>query len=281
VRRRPTGTTPGSAEQRFPGFDVLRESRAWDPVTTGVVLGRLRAPPPQRFFTPDNAPIARALIDRLLAQDDEPRVPVLEMVDERLAERRGDGYRYATMPEDWDAWARSLEGLDHDARRTTGEGFADLDRDAQMDLIEQVRVCEGDWHGMPAGRTFELWMRYVCAAFYSHPWAWNEIGFGGPAYPRGYKNLGLGRREDWEVAERDASDPVPWADRVDGARADHVHSEHEPAHPPRAGGDGGATPADRGRSGSDGADSNGRAPDSGQSDDCGEADQPGRHEMRP
>ena len=51
----------------------------------------------------------------------------------------------------------------------------------------------------PADRVFALWMRYACDAFYSHPWAWNEIGFGGPAYPRGYKNLGIDRREPWEV----------------------------------------------------------------------------------
>jgi hypothetical protein len=35
-------------------------------------------------------------------------------------------------------------------------------------------------------------MRAVLAAFYSHPWAWNEIGFGGPAYPRGYMRLAEG-----------------------------------------------------------------------------------------
>ena len=35
-------------------------------------------------------------------------------------------------------------------------------------------------------------MRGVLGAFYSHPWAWNEIGFGGPAYPRGYARLGPG-----------------------------------------------------------------------------------------
>ena len=29
-------------------------------------------------------------------------------------------------------------------------------------------------------------MRAVLAAFYSHPWSWNEIGYGGPRYPRGY-----------------------------------------------------------------------------------------------
>ncbi len=39
-------------------------------------------------------------------------------------------------------------------------------------------------------------MRSVLSAFYSHPWAWNEIGFGGPAYPRGYARLGAGQREE-------------------------------------------------------------------------------------
>jgi hypothetical protein len=32
--------------------------------------------------------------------------------------------------------------------------------------------------------------RYCLAAFYSHPWTWNEIGFGGPAYPRGFMRMG-------------------------------------------------------------------------------------------
>ena len=60
-------------------------------------------------------------------------------------------------------------------------------------------------------------MRYACAAFYSHPWAWNEIGFGGPAYPRGYANLGLDRREHWERPEHHAADPIPWVDRAEAA----------------------------------------------------------------
>ena len=42
-------------------------------------------------------------------------------------------------------------------------------------------------------------MRGILSAFYSHPWAWNEIGFGGPAYPRGYARLGAGQREHWET----------------------------------------------------------------------------------
>jgi hypothetical protein len=39
--------------------------------------------------------------------------------------------------------------------------FAKLDRDEQVRLIETVRTSEGTWHGLPAMRTFSLWMRYV------------------------------------------------------------------------------------------------------------------------
>jgi len=46
-----------------------------------------------------------------------------------------------------------------------------------------------------------LWTRYACTAFYSSPSAWNEIGFPGPACPRGYKNPGVDAREPFEVRD--------------------------------------------------------------------------------
>jgi hypothetical protein len=64
---------------------------------------------------------------------------------------------------------------------------------------------------MNVAQAFKVLMRYVAQAFYSHPWAWNEIGFGGPAYPRGYGAFGsphLGEAESWETAESGGADPV-------------------------------------------------------------------------
>jgi hypothetical protein len=56
-------------------------------------------------------------------------------------------------------------------------------------------------------------MRMTLSAFYSHPWAWNEIGFGGPAYPRGYMRLGgatgpASVREPFETRGATDEDPV-------------------------------------------------------------------------
>jgi hypothetical protein len=206
---RQDGATPGGRQPRFPGFDVLAQVRHWDPVTTGVVLARLGPPPPIRFFTPDEEAIARPLLDLLLDQHAEPRVPVLQMIDSRLAEASTDGWRYEDLPEDGQAWRDTLAAIEADAQDAHGTGFARCAEDARRALIQAVQDRKSDlWHGLPADRVWSLWTRYACTAFYSHPWAWNEIGFGGPAYPRGYKNAGVGRREPWEVRDRADVDPV-------------------------------------------------------------------------
>ena len=155
-------------------------------------------------------------------------MPVFEVIDRRLAERRGDGFRYEDMPEDPEAWRQSIAALNETAQARLRTAFANLAHDDQRDIIEEVRLCKGEWHGLPASRLFSLWMRYACSAFYAHPWAWNEIGFGGPAYPRGYKYLALGAREPWEVAERDAEDPVPWAKRAEAAKKRHAEGLSSP-----------------------------------------------------
>ncbi len=204
-----TGTTPGQQPSRFPGFDVLAQAERWDLVTAGVVLARLSLPAPLRFFTLAEEAVARPLLDHLLDQHEDPRVPVLEMIDIRLTDQQTDGWRYADLPEDGTAWRDSLAAVDDDARRRFDASFADCSRDQQAMLVQVVQdTGEQPWHQMRADRVWSLWTRYACTAFYAHPWAWNEIGFSGPAYPRGYKNRGLDKREPYEVADQQPVDPT-------------------------------------------------------------------------
>ena len=76
----------GGATGRFPGFNVLGQARHWDSVTAGMITARTGPPPRPRFFTEAEQASAAALLDQLTGQCDEPvGVPVLEMVDARLA----------------------------------------------------------------------------------------------------------------------------------------------------------------------------------------------------
>ncbi|SDO36654.1 Gluconate 2-dehydrogenase subunit 3 [Nakamurella panacisegetis] len=217
------GLTP-QGRGRFPGFDVLDQVDVWDDVTAGVVLARLAPPNDLAFFTVAERATAEPLLDLLLAQDREPRIPVLALIDTRLAIGETDGWHYDDLPQDDQAWRDTLLFLDRDAHTLHSNDFCRLERGEQAMLIQAVQdlaLASARWHEYPAAQVWSLWTRYACTAFYSHPWAWNEIGFGGPAYPRGYLNPGINTREKWEVADHHDADPIPFVDRTERARRRH------------------------------------------------------------
>jgi hypothetical protein len=195
-------------DDRFPGFDVLSQAPHWDQVTAGLVLSRTGPAPVIRFFTPPEQACAAALLGLILDLGEEPSVPVLEMIDARLESGETDGWRYADMPEDGQAWRDTLSYLDADAAERCGTTFAQAPEAGQAALLKAVQDGK-TWHGLPAEHVWSLWTRYACTAFYSHPAAWEEIGFPGPAYPRGYKNAGVDKLEPFEVRDaRPGIDPV-------------------------------------------------------------------------
>jgi hypothetical protein len=143
----------------------------------------------------------------VLAQDDEPRIPVLEMVDAKLHARQFDGWRNAGMPDDAQVWKIVAAGLDEAA----GGSFAACTAQERLDVcgaFSRGELHGGAWDRIDAKLAWGVVMRIAMAEFYSHPWAWNEIGFGGPAYPRGYARLGIGMSESWEGTPQFDLDPV-------------------------------------------------------------------------
>jgi hypothetical protein len=204
--RQRRGTTP-QMHGRYPDYDILDQAAHWDPVTRETVLARVGDPPPLRFFDATEAAALGAFCDVVLAQDAEPRVPVLAMVDAKLAAGSSDGYRYADMPEDPETWRAVARGLDGAA----GGDFAGLGDEARRALVQRFSAGDlrgGVWDELPCARAWSVVTRAVLAAFYSHPWAWNEIGYGGPRYPRGYVRLGAGLEEPDVPPERFDVDPV-------------------------------------------------------------------------
>ncbi len=214
--RQRRGTTPQMIG-RYPDFDVLETADSWDDATRKVVLARLDPPGPLRFFTAQEEPCLRAFCDTVLAQDHEPRVPVAESVDSKLADGRLDGYQYADMPDDRDTWRLVLRALDETASDRYGKpSFAAAEphiREAIIGQFSQGRLDGGTWDRLNVKRAWSVCMRATLSGFYSHPWAWNEIGFGGPAYPRGFMRLGGATgpdaaREPYESPGATDEDPV-------------------------------------------------------------------------
>src|SRR4051794_14763065 len=91
--RQRRGTTP-QMHGRYPDYDVLENAAHWDEATRKVVLARIDDVPPVRFFDTREAATVGALADVLTAQDSEPRIPLVNFIDEKLFKGQGEGYRY-------------------------------------------------------------------------------------------------------------------------------------------------------------------------------------------
>jgi hypothetical protein len=172
---------------------ILRQAGHWDEVTRRVVLDRVENVPPIRFFTDEEARTLRPFCDVVMAQDGEPRIEVLNYVDQKLFEGRLDGFQYDDMPDDRDVWRIVASALDEAAEGS----YAEAPR------VLQETICGAFAGGrlpmsIPAEKTWKVVTRSILSCFYAHPIAWDEIGFPGPAYPRGYAAIGIGGREQWE-----------------------------------------------------------------------------------
>jgi gluconate 2-dehydrogenase subunit 3-like protein len=208
---------------RYPDFDVLDESitKTWDEPTRQVIFERLNAGDRRlEFFRQDEERTVRAFTDCLLAQHGEPRVPVVEMMDKKYSEGRLEGFQFDDLPDDRDLWHELIAGLDFTARTRYGsESFADLDRDAMYAVVADLQegtLQGGPWERLNVKRAFTVAINGAISEFYAHPWAWNEIGFGGPAYPRGWARFGpLGPIEEFEEADKVGVDPVRDTERRD------------------------------------------------------------------
>jgi hypothetical protein len=195
---------------RFPGYDVLdkRDTPSWNEQTRRVIDKRLDEIPPRRFFTPGEWAMLAAIADRIVPQSGPAgeRVPIVPWIDRKLAEGQGDGYRFADMPEMGEAWRRGLAAIDEESRLRFGADFVELMPGRQGDvlhLVQRGEVRSPRWHGLPPGKFFtSRLVKDIVTVYYAHPKAWNEIGFGGPASPRGYVRLGFDRRDPWEAEER-------------------------------------------------------------------------------
>lgn len=193
----------------YPNYHTLSQRKYWDATTRELVEKRVDETPPIRFFTPEELAQMTAVCEHVLPQDDrlpEWRIPIVNKIDERLYDDTIDGYRFDDMPPDREAYRQGLKAINQTARVMFDQDFVDLrplHKDQVLKSIHDGKKLAGDkaWHGMSIKRFWQLLVTDCVKVYYAHPWAWDEIGFGGPAYPRAYTRLEGGLPEPWEVDE--------------------------------------------------------------------------------
>ena len=199
------------AYRRYPGYDVMnkRLTVSWNEQTRRVVERRLSVSDEPRFFTRWEFETVRAIAARIVPQQDTS-VPVAALVDSKLSQGKSDGYRLASMPREGEAWRAGLKAIDAEsvaAHRSPFTGLSPDQQDGLLRAIESGEAVAPEWGTMKSSDFFKKRMaRDLVLAYYAHPAAWSEIGWGGPASPRGYVRLDFNDRDPWEAAEAKAED---------------------------------------------------------------------------
>jgi hypothetical protein len=193
--------------ERYPGYDVLDkwDSVSFNDVTREVLKRRLGEPPPRRFFSEQEWALMEALAAHLAPTPirGEP-IPIVPWIDADLYEGRGEGWRVPGMPPPHEAWTLGLAAIEAETRVSFGRGFEDLAAAEREDVCRRLnegQVVAREWGEMPPTAVFGMLLNAIAAIYYSHPTAWSEMGFGGPAGPRGYVRLNLNERDPWEARE--------------------------------------------------------------------------------
>ena len=154
----------------------------------------------------------RAVIDRVLPQP-AVAIDLGARIDRLLASGEGDGWRYALLPQDAEAYRSALRTLDEASRASHGRDFAGLDGGGQDDMLERAAAGElgadvPARHDLLDARQMQLWfedLRSDAVRLYvAHPATLARMGYGGIAYggdaarKPGFVRVGAGEREAWE-----------------------------------------------------------------------------------
>jgi hypothetical protein len=220
----------------YRGYNIMSQKSFWDEATRDVVEQRVERTPSVRYFSAEQATFWRAVFDHMLPQYDrtpERRIPIVEPLDLRLYQNRSIGYRYESMPPDREAFRLGEQAINAEAEEQFGGPFIYLAQHQQDLVLKSLhdgkpKAAPEIWKKMSVARFWQMLMQDAIEGYYSHPWAWDEIGFGGPAYPRAYTRLERGEPEPWEVEEQVYEwDAPPYSVSDVTENTHHLHLESD------------------------------------------------------
>ncbi|GAB6855768.1 gluconate 2-dehydrogenase subunit 3 family protein [Asaia astilbis] len=166
-----------------------------------------------RHLSPTAYEVLIALATRVLPQSSvlpEATINLAARIDARLG-TPGDGWRFATLPPDREAYELALTGIDKQAQHRDGSAFKDLSPEQQDALIHVMADGELATDSLDATQ-MQSWfgdLRADCVQiFISHPAVQAQLGIdavfnGGDGVFQGFVKMGEGVSEDWEPAGKE------------------------------------------------------------------------------
>lgn len=188
----------------YPAYNVLNLADEWDSHTKEIVLKRLGPFNKPEYFSERETAILKAIVQNMVF---DSRDNIIEWIvfhlDHKMTSKVGEDQRKSGLPPEDVLIRDGLAAVDHAARQKYAKGFTELDNDKQFTIISSLQMGQlpqiPEWSRIPQKDLFKKFLLEIVSAYYSHPEVWSEIGYGGPAYPRGYVRIEYGLTDPWEA----------------------------------------------------------------------------------
>jgi hypothetical protein len=195
-------------EGHYPQFDVMAAEEHWDDHTREIVNNRLHITSlyPLQFLTLQEANTLAQLCALLLDDDNYPVISfVVHHFDSTLQASVGESQRLIGVPPQAVLIRDGLALLDRACLLQYGSYLDGCESDIQQSIIHELMQGSFPLQSAQKHVVTHDFMQKVLAeavsAYYSHPTIWSEIGYAGPAYPRGYVRSELGLIDPWEAKQ--------------------------------------------------------------------------------
>lgn len=193
-----------SRRSHYPLYNVMKERNEWDDHTQSIVESRINVISNLKFLTPEEADRLKSICS-LLIDDRTGEVMdfIIEHIDQTLDQSPGESQRKVGVPAAPKLVRSGLRAIETGAQVLYSCSFKDLDEEKQMQYLQQISDSiakpQHIWASIPQRALFMKLLELTVEAYCSHPRVWSAIGYGGPAYPRGYVRTQIGHLDPWEA----------------------------------------------------------------------------------
>lgn len=186
----------------------MKEKAHWDDHTREIVERRLQTKgKAYQFFNKEEVTTLFELCAVLL---DDKRQSIMSFVihhfDRTLTSDIGEAQRKKGTPKQSTLIREGLRLLDQVCQKIYKNNFTKLDDETKKKVVYNMMqgnlLLESGQKNVPVKEFINKILMEAASAYYSHPTVWSEIGYAGPAYPRGYVRSEWGLIDPWE-AKRD------------------------------------------------------------------------------
>ena len=194
----------------YPDYDVMSLKEEWDSNTREIVLKRLGPFPEKKLLSAHEQEMLKIISMHIIYDNHNDVIDwILHFIDKKLNNNIGESQRKPKVPPEKTLVKEGLKAIDEVAKQKYNNDFLNITIKQQFEILSALQLGKEvqipEWSKIPQKALFKKLAELIITAYYSHPIIWSEIGFGGPAYPRGYVRIEFGLADPWEAKKEDAT----------------------------------------------------------------------------